>query len=303
MRSWWDQHRQFNVADFPREVTNEFYYPETTTQEKDEWTSSKEQGQTHYQYLINAHSSGDLPSSLVDSIGTEWGDPMWPNTTDPSWDQIASYSPPSGGGGGGGGPPPTRQKRWGEITISLRFPGDHEVSPNHMSMESESTPQSNVPGNITWGKFYTAAPPNGQVDSLHQIDFDSVRTDAGGGAQAWGSYAYAGLLTNTTTTAKGCRVQVRGDLMRRRVKTWCSERSPQLSTTTWFFDGTVTITQYHRGGYVVNKVNGTLLDSVSVALPDSARSVFGVVNKGDPNNNTTVEMGAPVDPVWVGKKP
>jgi len=94
MRAWWDQMRRHDISDFPREATNEYYYPERYPPEPDEYPVNPRQGLQTYQYIIHANERDRLPESLIDSIGTEWGQPMWPTTGEetsgPAWDEIAT---------------------------------------------------------------------------------------------------------------------------------------------------------------------------------------------------------------------
>lgn len=96
MRAWWNEMRRFDPAAFPRGEENEWYFPESAVPEPTGWTSNRNQGQQTYQYLIESAERGLLPPGLIDSIGTQWGQPMWPNTgtpphdDQPRWDDIAA---------------------------------------------------------------------------------------------------------------------------------------------------------------------------------------------------------------------
>jgi hypothetical protein len=133
MRAWWDQMRRHAVSDFPREKTNPFYWPESYPPESGEWTSNTNQGQQTYQYLIKSNKNGNLPASLIDSIGTEWGQPMWPTTGEetsgPRWDEIAN--------------PPLRQsiqlsKGWNFVSSRVA-PSDSSVEQVFANVDGLST--------------------------------------------------------------------------------------------------------------------------------------------------------------------
>jgi len=98
MRAWWDQMRRHAITDFPRQTTNPWYYPESEVPASTGWTSNQNQGQQTYQMLIESAQEGLLPAGLIDSIGTDWGQPMWPDTgvppydDRPRWDEIAKQA-------------------------------------------------------------------------------------------------------------------------------------------------------------------------------------------------------------------
>ena len=98
MRAWWDQMRRHAITDFPRQTTNPWYYPESEVPASTGWTSNQNQGQQTYQLLIESAQEGLLPAGLIDSIGTDWGQPMWPDTgvppydDRPRWDEIAGLA-------------------------------------------------------------------------------------------------------------------------------------------------------------------------------------------------------------------
>lgn len=96
VRAWWDQMRRHEISAFPRTEDNNWYYPESNPPDPTEWTSHTNQGQHTYQYLIESADKDLLPASLVDCIGTKWGQPMWPTTGEatsgPAWDEIADWN-------------------------------------------------------------------------------------------------------------------------------------------------------------------------------------------------------------------
>ncbi len=96
MRAWWHEMRQFAPSAFPRGPENEWYEPEDAVPEPTGFTSNRAQGQQTYQYLIAAAEQNLLPATLIDSIGTLWGQPLWPHTgvppfdDRPRWDALAA---------------------------------------------------------------------------------------------------------------------------------------------------------------------------------------------------------------------
>jgi cytochrome c553 len=98
-RAWWDKMRRHPVANFPRGSANGVWKPESDVPEPNGWTGRKDQGQFIYQRLIEWSDQNLLSSGVVDSIGSEWGQPMWPQTGEPPyddrprWDEIVDYTP------------------------------------------------------------------------------------------------------------------------------------------------------------------------------------------------------------------
>lgn len=96
MRAWWHEMRQFAPNAFPRGPENEWYEPEDAVPEPTGFTSNRAQGQQTYQYLVAAAEQNLLPATLIDSIGTLWGQPLWPHTgvppfdDRPRWDALAA---------------------------------------------------------------------------------------------------------------------------------------------------------------------------------------------------------------------
>jgi len=255
--------------------------------------------------------------TAVDSL-KNWGKSLWPNTTNPTWDGLYSSDPsdcpievqggPAGGsGGGGGGSAPTyRTEKWGNLPSVVPYPGGRGSEPNFVQMGPASTDGS-VPGNFVWSKFYGVAPPEGQADYNHAAVIDSLFVPKGTGI-GWDSFGYLALMTDTSDTATGCRVQVSGEYENRIIRTWCSGRG--VSSGTWAFEKSVTAAQFYRNDHIVNAVklgpgSYTLLDSLDVSgVPqselDTLRTIVGIQNQATTGSQSAT-MKIDSDLEWVLK--
>jgi hypothetical protein len=159
-----------------------------------------------------------------------------------------------------------------------------------MTMKPSSVSGSRLFGNLAASKFYVAAPPNSQPDSLHQVTLHSGvdLSPEPGDTQGWQSRGSFGFATDTTESAEVYRVEVFGDTTesrtRARVNTYSNVRSVERRGP-WYFTFPLTVKQHLRNGHVVTEVNGTFIDSLDqskMAIPDTARTVLDVMNMADP---------------------
>lgn len=258
-----------------------------------------------YHTMDNFYKNGNVRPTLLDS-SVAFLDAMNP---DAAWNDFRCSSDggnldctSTGGGGGGGKSGSSRTIAWGNTESSIPFAGEYVSSPQYLSADEFTDDSHTTPGNRAYDKFYTAAPPNSQADSFMVMKVDSTVVSDPGQA-GWQGSTYSFLAADTTSGADGCRIHIRGDLQRRAVRTWCSGRG--YSNTRWFYDSPVSLIQFYRGGYIVNAVQNqntrTLLDSMSVALPDTARSGLGTMNMG--TQSTTVETWPAGDFSWTQKQP
>lgn len=107
MRSWWDYTRQHDIDDFIRQGEMEELDERIDAAWNDEdhdpevsrriYTLPEDHATGIYNALIDGESNDWLSDGIVDSIGTQWGQEMWPETSDPRFDEIANFEPPSVG--------------------------------------------------------------------------------------------------------------------------------------------------------------------------------------------------------------
>lgn len=101
MRAWHDRMKRYEPDEHWRDHDRGAWETEDNPPGFDQPDGLWEQGNRLYQWLIESSDAGLLAEGIVDSIATEFGEPMWPTTgeeTDgPRWDEIVNIDPPDVG--------------------------------------------------------------------------------------------------------------------------------------------------------------------------------------------------------------